>query len=208
VDWQMNDIISEFFFDGIKRIIPGLVVIFLFADRLIGNVFSMFPDSSIILYSFILLAAWLIVTIAEVIPVVVILLPLKWLSPHYSWASDCFSQLLPSSPQAFSQNIELINEFQKENIEGPEIRQRWWWYSHRQIYKAFAEKVMFRSLSLIFLVTSFPWFYPESFSRIHWCWYYGVLGSIFFFFAWWWMRSPLPKDNEKKHPTGSAPKTK
>ena len=193
----MNDIISEFFYDGISRIIPGLVVIFLFAHQWAGKVLSTFHDSSIILYFIILLSAWLIGVAVEVIPVVIILLPLKWLAPHCNWASDLLHRLLPANPLAFSQSIEKINEFQTK-IEGKELRQRWWWYGHRQIYKAFAEKVMFRSLFLIFLAACIPKFYPEPFSCITWRWYYGPLGFIIFLGAWCWSRSPLPKEVDRK----------
>jgi hypothetical protein len=201
----MNDLISEFFYDGISRIIPGLVVIFLFAHRLLEKALTTLHDSSIILYVFIFLAAWLIGVTVEMIPVLFLLL-LKGLSPHCTWAKGLLHWLLPSDPAAFSQSIQRINEFQKEKIAGLEIKQRWWWYAHRQIYKSFAEKIMFRSLFLIFLVTCFPKFYPAPLCSIHWHWYYGCAFCLIFLGAWSWFFCPMPEKDGRECASDSQPK--
>ena len=55
-----KDLLNEFFHEAISRVIPGLVVLVLYADRYLVNAFNAFNHSSVIFGLTTLVAAWLI----------------------------------------------------------------------------------------------------------------------------------------------------
>jgi len=55
-----KDLLNEFFHEGISRVIPGVVVLVLYADRDLVNAFNAFNHSSVIFGLTTLVAAWLI----------------------------------------------------------------------------------------------------------------------------------------------------
>jgi hypothetical protein len=62
----MNDLISEFFYDGIRRVIPGLVVITLYYHKEVVKAFDIHHGLFfVMLNAGILLAAWLVGFVIE-----------------------------------------------------------------------------------------------------------------------------------------------
>ena len=139
------NLITEFFYDGISRIIPGLIVIAFYGRDivLLGN----FKDASVALTICIFLAAWLIGVIIEVLTYrlgILFLSPFLYLVRRFSKLSDLDKWLHPEC------DVSKLNP-------GTTVR---------CIQKVFAEATMFRCLFCISIVN---WFTkPEAFWNTKW----------------------------------------
>jgi len=164
----MNDLISEFFYEGIRRIVPGIAVIALYFHQ---EVVKLFEAHHLLFFvtlnAAILLIAWLVGFMVE--QIMAFFSAIGWilggersLRKIRKWLQNGQSQKSESRSKPAPDNDEHKRELR------------------RQGYLYFAEKTMCRSLWPIFLVSGIhP---PESFSNfpnvvphlIYW-----ILASVF-----------------------------
>jgi len=194
----MNTLISEFFDEGIKYIIPGLVAIFLFAHQFIRETFHIFNNSLIALCFLVLPAAWLIGLTVDIAATTIIGFPLR-LQKHTSKTppqNTILGWFFPPKQRQAELTMQDVNDFTNNWVKDPKVRQQVLYFTHRQWLKGCAEKVMYRSLFLIFSATCFPKFYPKPFtaptlSCIHWTFFFGFVPAIIYLLAWLWCAFPL-----------------
>jgi hypothetical protein len=165
----MNELISEFFTDGICRLIPGSVFMALYGYDLIVRAHRDFSDSSVLLATCFFFIAWLIGVLWEIAtsaPFFIIFWSLKYF--EYPWLYNLFlpaCKKIPSNetnPQAVDRRAE-----------------------HRQCACLGALRVLYRVMIFISIFTYFS--PPTIFQSDQW-WHksYGVYGIIIFSFGWVW----------------------
>jgi hypothetical protein len=138
-----GDLLTEFFYDGIMRVIPGLIVIGFCRVQFFMEDYFNFRDASIAGSFWIFLAAWLIGTIVDYLtykPLLQLLgLVKKWCKMPKSIRN--FIESLPK------ETILEVARFEKALQTAGLV-------TRRQYYKLLAEKIMFRCLWVIFFFIS------------------------------------------------------
>ena len=176
----MNELISEFFYEGIRRIIPGLIVIALYwhteAERSFGA--HKYFASGIVFVACVLWVAWLI---GFVIGQVTVILGTSFLPRIDRWL-DRFVKFPGVGPNRTTKSPHVESEGKSKKVVLEENREK-----RRYRLLCVAEKEMSRSLIAIFVFASFK--PPESFSNFYWEHpYYGIVGVIAFALCWVWAR--------------------
>jgi len=168
----MNELIAEFFYEGIRRIIPGLIILVLYCHKEATNIFHAHQDFfSPYLFSICILSiAWLIGFMVETLTFALVALPLKQF-PTY-----CLSKFLLS----IKDDPKLSAKTNKTpNLElDREIR--------RQIYLESAQQIMCRCLAIISFVSTL--YHPEPFFNLPWKWYFGLISFLIFSLGWFWLK--------------------
>jgi hypothetical protein len=166
----MTDLTTEFFYDGIARIIPGLVVIALYGRHIVMMALKDFQDASVVVGFCVFFAAWVIGVIIDILT----------FHPFV-----CLLKVAPRCNLIQRLQLHLLSDYDHKSMKELEFR--------RQVYKAFSEKIMFRSLSAISLIT-FIWT-PADFWTIKWNAFYSAFGAIVFGAAWllWGFSCPRNK---------------
>jgi hypothetical protein len=185
----MNDLISEFFYEGIRRIIPGLVVIALYYHKEVVKVFDAHHDFFfVMLNACILLIAWLIGFVIEQIMAIVCAFTWKLGSKKGPKIQE-HSESDEKCEYGWCKNsilwIREFLQFEKSKLtpDNDEHKRE----KRRQGYLFFAEKTMCRSLWPIFLIAYFS--PPEPFSNfpnIRCDSLYGIVVFIVFLLSWFW----------------------
>jgi hypothetical protein len=170
----MNDLISEFFYDGIRRIIPGLVVIALYLHQEAANVLTVHKDFSPVAFiACILLVAWLVGFLIEQVMFIIVC--------EFLWRVGGKDVL------KWFRDKWKVGPAQHEPITDPDQ------FHEKRRFAAllFAEKVMSRSLSAIFC---WAWVFDhwnlgfikhtESLSIIQWRPWYFFVGFLAFGCSW------------------------
>ncbi len=172
----MNELLQEFFYDGISRIIPGLVTIGFYGRNIV--MLGDFKDASVTLSICLFLAAWLIGAIVEILT---ISLPKFLLYLLKDWFS--LSKLV-SPVESW-----LFPSYDFEVGKPPP--------TEREKRKLFAEATMFRCLLVISVVNYFA--KPDFFWSIRWTQCDSIFGAIVFMVAWVWLKTiyPLKKAPQK-----------
>jgi uncharacterized membrane protein len=169
------NLISEFFFEGIRRIIPGLILIILYWHKEAENVFHNHADffSPYLFSVAVIVIAWLIGFTVEMLTYWTVAPPLKMLSRYNKRICKILDHLMN-----WGQNSDLQ---ETDPILKLELR--------RQRYLYETEKIMSRCLFIIFLVAWIwppiqpPKFIAECFSSKYHSLYFLIL-SIVFLIAW------------------------
>jgi hypothetical protein len=196
----MNDLVSEFFYEGIRRIISGLVIIILYWRKEAENVFQTHHEffSPILFGVCILAIAWLIgflVEAATFVPFAIALRRIQFLSRlrwfflgeevnsvnHQRFRRFFFGEEAKSVHNQSSQ-VEKPKESggNNDNVRDKKLERE----KRRQGYLNFAEKTMCRCLLFIFL---FAYFHPpETFSNLPWHQCYFLFGDLVLLCAWIW----------------------
>jgi hypothetical protein len=180
----MNDLASEFFYEGIRRIIPGLVIIVLFMRKEAEEVFHEHLDifSPYLFGACILGFAWLIGLLVETItsangPVGWFLRPLL-LRLKFPWCKGCMSFVLGEKTMG-EMSPTIVH---KKGISKELARE-----SRRQYYYFGATIIMCRCLCPIFFLSIF--YQPEPFTNHHWhIQHFECGGFIACFLAWFVLR--------------------
>lgn len=194
----MNDLIYEFFYEGIRRIIPGLVVMALYFHQEVVKVFDAHLDfSQVMLNACILLIAWVVGVVIE--QIMAIPCALLWKIPCRECCLSSFQTWLRAQ-QGQNAKAHPDHETKKSAREKHEKR--------REGYLHFAAKTMCRSLWLTFAFAIF--WYPEPFRNIQWNdSYFGIAGFVVFFISWLWLvvSDPdlQPTNHMKEHATSKSP---
>ena len=156
----MTDIIREFFHDGIYRVLPGGVVIFLYAWLQVIGAVSGSHEHAILMIFCALAAAWIVGVILGIITFDIPMLALKCLE---KWLDCKWYEAL----QARLSYKEYIRD------DSP---------SGRRLQKIDTEKVFFRHM---FAISLFTLACPPAFTApFEWQWWYSLVGIIVFFSAW------------------------
>jgi hypothetical protein len=175
-----KNLISEFFYDGISRVIPGLTVIALYGRYILQNAFSDFRDASIVLVICIFLAAWVIGAIIEMVTFDPWAFLIRWLSKLMKWAiAKAKHHAIDKSKSWLEKTLLLpVHKIPDKLKDNPRRL--------RQIYKQGAEKIMFRCLWAISVFTYFK--HPEPFWGIEWNPCFSIIGAVSFGLAYifWW----------------------
>jgi hypothetical protein len=143
----VNEVISEFFYDGIRRILPGLLVLGLYANQQVARLFNDFKEFSVFLAIILVAAAWLIGIFIEFLTFPPVL-PFWNSRPVQRFLSACpiFEPLLPQDNG--KDPLDLLEEsIAKLDLETKRLKRR-------EIYKNQAEMILFRCCSGIFLVAT------------------------------------------------------
>ena len=181
----MNDLASEFFYEGVAHLPPGLLIIVLYWRIETENVFHTHPDlfpSPLLFIACVLAIAWLVGLMVEAI--------------IYVPTGFVLSRKYPC--------CKLWNK-QKDGLDttANSVLNR---EKRRQFYFKVARIIMCRDLSVIFLyawLTEFiPWhplglFQPsEHFSNLHWKGYYFLGGFLAFALSWFLQNNLVIKKKE------------
>ena len=202
----MNDLISEFFYEGIRRIIPGLVVIALYYHKEVVKVLDAHLDAhqymSIVLFVCILTIAWLVGLVIE--EVMSLAAEGGW---RYLGLGKCFLKIRRCLWATKSESIEKRSEVKPASAQIPEILLLERKDRKRTSQLCFAVREMSRSLCLIF---AFAYFLsPEPFSNIQRQTRFGIVGFFAFLFAWLWAdirEKPSNDENDEATSTKHADK--
>ncbi len=188
----MNDLIKEYFYDGIRRIIPGSLLIVLYLAKFIDPNSGVFWEPSIVLWLCLLGLAWGVGVALENLFYAPLVIYREVRKRWPKWTR------LPEWPEA------LLHDETKgvPDIKPPEVL---------RLYQKFsAEKVMYRSLAIIALVTAFwPPALPATLiqAKVEWsCWYGGigfVLACLFYGCAR--INEPNAGQVPRHYKTSSAP---
>jgi hypothetical protein len=222
----MNDLASEFFYDGIARIPAGLVVIVLYWRREAENVFhthSQFFSSPILFIACILAIAWIVGFMVDMTVYATIAFSLRWLSQYCKLASELRLLLLDEKPNSnhhkstpiirrilFSEDCQPKNNQPSQVEESKEYGgnksrdKKWEREKRRQGYFRIAETIMCRCLWVVFLcawILHFAQFHPpEPFSNLDG--YYYFVGFCAFLVVWIWLLS-LKQNQERPTEEGT-----
>ena len=175
----MNDLISEFFYEGIRRIIPGLAVIALYYHKEVVKVLDAHHDISIVLFICIFTIAWLVGLVIE--EVMSLVAEVGW---RYLGLGKCFSKIRRCLRATKSEPIEKRPEVKPASEKSIEVLLLERKERKRTSQLCFAVREMSRSLWPIFAIAYF--LSPEPFSNIQWQTCFGIVGFSAFLFAWLW----------------------
>lgn len=170
----MNDLIKEYFYDGIRRIIPGSLLIALYFDKFVDPNSGVLWGSSIVLWLCLLGLAWCLGVAIENVPYA----PLVISKAACKWCKDW--KRLPTRLQNWSLKLYgwlcwlLCDE--TDSVPGPTQIELW-----RLYQKIGAERVMYRSLGVIAVATiccapALPATLVQA--KIAWSRWYGVIGLV------------------------------
>jgi len=211
----MNNLISEFFYEGIRRIVPGLVVIAFYLGREPLRIFGIFQNDlpSYAIVACVLLLAWLIGIIIEQITSFVAhglwtfaailfgfffrrgIFVERWASVKRIWQNNDKPAEENKSKPPLSRIRKWLCMSNAKSCKGSDIAEKR--EKRRQDLFFFAEKVMCRNLAVVFLIAIFrP---PDCFLSYPYC--YRLFGFGIFFFCWIWavLTDPgLAREDEKK----------
>jgi hypothetical protein len=170
----MDALISNFFYDVICRLIPGIVVIWLYGGEIFIRASTMLRGSSISLTVFIMLIAWVIGVTLDTIT----------FAPFYYF---------PKIRQAFfptEQQREMDAQFTKM-LSGKEETDAQN-FLRLQLVRLQAEIVLFRVMMFIsaFAIVLPPTILSDDKMISH---LYGVIGTFVFFICWWFGRNLIKK---------------
>lgn len=197
----MNDLASEFFYNGIAHIPPGLLIIVLYWRTETENIFHTHRDffsSPLLFIACVLAITWFVGLMVEAIILVPIAYALVQLSPHCKLASWLLKHL---QSQTTAEDVEG---------KGKELKRE----KRRQGYFRSALTTMCRNLGVIFsfawLASLFAWFHPpawfqppEPFLNLHWCGIYSFVGFLAFILMWFLQKGFVIKKGDqpkKAHP--------
>ena len=227
-------LLSEFFRDAISRVVPGLVAIFILGQQFTATMPAKFNDSPTIFAFVIVVAAWLIGVMIDFLPVAVLGVAMRKLASSNSLKAGKFTRFLSRKAMEYHEKNLPVTPRTHEEVLATALRtasrikdqsqdaaNRILWDSHRQIQKHDAEKIMFRSLFLIFLLAFISSGYqlPDSIldflSRLprfvldlasllptpqpvlgHYSKFYYCLICVLFFLAWYWCKLTVPRKEE------------
>lgn len=177
----MNNLISEFFDDGICRVIPGIVVIALYMQTEVANAFAVYGKTGdfVILSVCILVVAWFIGVMLQTI--------------GFDIPAFLIIKLCPPSKLQKC----LLPDKKSEDPSGQE---------RRALIKSGAEIVLFRSMAIISLFSilvpprSLSPTFTSIFTSFAWHRWYSVLSFVicavvYGFRKWHNSRSKLAKEN-------------
>lgn len=178
----MNGLISEFFFEGIRRIIPGLVLIALCFHKEVVTIFEMHHDLFLVMLNAgVLVMAWVIGFTVEQLTAIVVAIAFKICK------GECVLRKIRGL-LGIMQQPETKSESMRPQPAPEEIKHKREMRRHHYLY--FAGKTMCRSLFAIFLIPYIPYIpnFPESFSVFpninphSFCW----MLALVFFVCWLW----------------------
>src|SRR5208337_3972554 len=181
----MEYLIKEFFYDGISRIIPGLVVIALYG-RNIGMTGD-FHDASLMLNLYVIVAAWVIGAIIEMLtyfPALLVKSPRK--TPHDDKPPSRWARVIDWFLPTFEHDATL-SATRIEQID-------------RLMTKKYGEAVMFRCLIAIFTFSYFSFYFwpPKVFWSIEWSKTYSTIGAVTSVFGWFYLKYTFPRKSKAK----------
>jgi hypothetical protein len=198
----MNELLREFFYDGICRIIPGLIIIGLYGRQLLLEANSALQNitkdhSLVFLVPCVLLAAWLIGVMVDIVTLWMaaasVTFGFLWsvffgfLERRHGLISlfkklefvqrfNRFVKTLKPNLDKF-RNSCFVDDWQRITKPGADVE-------CRQRMKQLAEKSFFRVMALVSLFTVY--YQPPAFGGFKWNIDYGIYGSIVFFLGWLW----------------------
>ena len=194
----MNELIKEYFYDGIRRIIPGAVVIALYFHACVNPAFGVSGTSSVVVWLCLLGLAWGIGVAVENLSFA----PFVILKVVCEWCKKC--EWLPWWSREWPLTMRCLCWLLRDETKSvPTSKDEARWRLYQKIS---AEKVMYRSLGFIALVTVFwPPALPATLvqAKVEWkCWY-GLIGAGLAGLFWLCARINEPKRSQDLG--GSAP---
>jgi hypothetical protein len=183
----MNTLLSSFFYDGICRLIPGIVVIGLYGKHLLTRADHALHASSVFLTVCTFLVAWLIGATLDTLTYWPIVALLKKVRNNWPVLPRLRDELVPNYQQGGTAAPKSGTEGQKTETEAQK-------FERLQHVRMQAESVLFRSMFCISTITIFWW--PTTFSGVGLTRYFYSIGGIgVFLVCWWYSRKALqPKD--------------
>ncbi len=177
---DQSNLITEFFYDGISRLVPGLIVVAIYGHRLIETAFCKMNGASAMLSICVFLAAWLVGALIEMLTFV----PFEFMLTNFQLRFPRNNFLLNLKKEHLPIRVLVI----KNAEDKPYERQL-----RRQVYKLFAETRMFRCLFFIsVLIYTFHQNIEWKTSYSDYC----VISAYIFAFGWLHMRTNTPRDTE------------
>lgn len=197
----MNDLISEFFYDGIRRIIPGVVVIALYFHHEVVSVLRAYHDISVVIVSVcLLMVAWVLGFVIEEIMSFVAHIFWKYGGEWCFWAVHALLFKRKKQGEAGLNGKNSIRQWFLQHKKDAKTadqnsEQRLASMTDKSLKRdirrlkclTFAEREMSRSLFGIFLVACCV--APKPFSVFPWKDYFEYfiyLGAGVFLFSWLW----------------------
>jgi hypothetical protein len=200
--WHMNELLREFFYDGICRIIPGLIITGLYGRQLLveanGALQDITKDHSLVfLVPCVLLAAWLIGVMVDIVTLWLAAVSValgficyvffEFLDRRYSLTSlfmklgyvQRFNRFVGTLKPKLDnyRNSCFVDDWQRITKPGADVE-------CRQRMKQLAEKSFFRVMAIVSLLT--VCYQPPAFGGFQSNLYYGICGSIVFSLGWLW----------------------
>ena len=184
----MDTLLSSFFYDGICRLIPGLVVIGLYGKDLLFRADHALHSPSIFLPVCIILVAWLIGVTLDTLTFWPIVALLKKVPKNWPGLSRLRVELVPNcQPRGTAAT--------KTDSAAPIPESDAQKFVRLQCVKMDAERTLFRSMLCISAFTIFCW--PTTFSDVGLTRYiWSFVGTAVFLLCWWYSREALKPTNK------------